>query len=399
MKFCLSERSGVIKPSETIRLSSLVKELKNSGVDVVNLTAGEPDFDTPEHIRKAAEEAVEKGYTRYLPSAGIKELREIVAERTDEFISTSYTFENVVVCAGCKNAIFNSLMALCDPGDEVIIPSPYWVSYPYLVELTGAKPVYIDTKKTGFLLDPADLSDKITDKTKAVFINTPSNPVGNVYSLDLLEALWKVLEKHPKIIVISDEIYDHIVFDSRRHYSFANVSESAAERTVIVNGVSKTFAMTGWRLGWLIAGTEIASAASKIASHTISCASSVSQMAALAALKEGFDCVELMKEAYEKRRNIVSEMLSEIPSIVTAPLQGAFFAWIDISDYIGKVYRGKKIASSDDMTTYLLKERHVALVPGQAFGDDKAVRISYAASESDIKKGIERFKEGLLALN
>lgn len=399
MKFCLSERSGVIKPSETIRLSSLVKELKNSGVDVVNLTAGEPDFDTPEHIRKAAEEAVEKGYTRYLPSAGIKELREIVAERTDEFISTSYTFENVVVCAGCKNAIFNSLMALCDPGDEVIIPSPYWVSYPYLVELTGAKPVYFDTKKTGFLLDPADLSDKITDKTKAVFINTPSNPVGNVYSLDLLEALWKVLEKHPKIIVISDEIYDHIVFDSRRHYSFANVSESAAERTVIVNGVSKTFAMTGWRLGWLIAGTEIASAASKIASHTISCASSVSQMAALAALKEGFDCVELMKEAYEKRRNIVSEMLSEIPSIVTAPLQGAFFAWIDISDYIGKVYRGKKIASSDDMTTYLLKERHVALVPGQAFGDDKAVRISYAASESDIKKGIERFKEGLLALN
>ncbi|MBN1619354.1 pyridoxal phosphate-dependent aminotransferase [candidate division WOR-3 bacterium] len=399
MGFHLSERSGLIKPSETIRLSSLVKELKNSGVDVVNLTAGEPDFDTPEHIRKAAEEAVEKGYTRYLPSAGIKDLREIIAEKTNNFISTSYTFENVVVCAGCKNAIFNSLMALCDPGDEVIIPSPYWVSYPYLVELTGAKPVYIDTKKTGFLLDPADLSDKITDKTKAVFINTPSNPVGNVYSLDLLEAIWKVLEKHPKIIVISDEIYDHIVFEGRRHHSFANVSESAAERTVIVNGVSKTFAMTGWRLGWLIAGTEIASAASKISSHTISCACSVSQMAALAALKEGFDCVNKMKEAYEKRKNIVRDMLSEIPSIITAPLQGAFFAWIDISAYIGKAFKGKVITSSDDMTTYLLKEKHVALVPGQAFGDDKAVRISYAASEGDIRKGIERFKEGLLALN
>lgn len=399
MKNHLSIRSGLIKPSETIRLSSMVKELKKSGVDVVNLTAGEPDFDTPEHVRKAAAEAVENGYTRYLPSSGIKELREAVAEKTNGFISTKYTFENVAVCAGCKNAIFNALMALCDPGDEVIIPSPYWVSYPYLVELTGAKPVYIDTKKTGYLLDPKILSEKITDKTKAIFINTPSNPVGNVYSLDLLKSLWKVIEKHDRMFVVSDEIYDHIVFDGKKHHSFANVSQEATKKTIIVNGVSKTFAMTGWRLGWLIADQIITEASSKIASHTISCASSVSQMAALSALNGGFNCVNEMKNAYEKRRDLLKIIISEIPSIRTAPLEGAFFAWIDVSGYMGKKYAGKTIATSDDMTTYLLKEKHVALVPGQAFGDDGAVRISYAASEEDIRKGLERFKEGLAELN
>ncbi|MBN1151439.1 aminotransferase class I/II-fold pyridoxal phosphate-dependent enzyme, partial [candidate division WOR-3 bacterium] len=202
MSIFLSSRSALIKPSETIRLSGLVKELIAQGADIANLTAGEPDFDTPEHIRKAAEEAIERGFTRYLPASGIKELREIIALRTNEFISQKYNFQNVVVCAGCKNAIFNALMATCEPGDEVIIPSPYWVSYPYLVQLTGANPVFIDTKDTDYLLDPEKLSEKITDKTKAIFVNTPSNPVGNVYSIDVLKSLWEVIKKHEKILVI-----------------------------------------------------------------------------------------------------------------------------------------------------------------------------------------------------
>jgi len=391
----LSQLIDKIEPSMTIKLSSKAKEMKKSGLDVVNLTAGEPDFDTPLHICEAGKKAIDKGYTRYLTSSGIKELREAVARTTSKITGVDYNFKNVAITNGCKHAIFNTMMATCNAGDEIIIPKPYWVSYPYLTLLAKAKPVYIETKDTDYLIDPQRLKETISDKTKIILINTPSNPVGNVYSREHLERIWNVVEPFKNILILSDEIYDRIIFNGLKHNSISSFSDESRRRTIIVNGVSKTYAMTGWRVGWLVAEENIVNNAIKIQSHTTSCACSVSQKAALEALTGSQDCVDKMRNKYEKRMNIVKNLLKDIPEINTAPIEGAFFAWIDVSKYYFRSFKDLKITSSLEMTDYLLDKNLLAIIPGIAFGDDNAVRISYAASEMELHKGIERLHKGL----
>ncbi|KQC11859.1 MAG: hypothetical protein APR63_03805 [Desulfuromonas sp. SDB] len=398
MKIKLAKLIDEIQPSATIKLSAKAKQMKASGIDVINLTAGEPDFDTPDNIKQAARKALEQGFTRYLPAAGLPELRKAVAEAESKKLNaSSYQLENVAIASGCKHAIYNSLLSICNPGDEVIIPVPYWVSYPYLVKLAGAKPVYLETKDRGFLVDPQRLSSMITSKTKALFLNSPSNPVGNVYPRDHLIKIWEVVKSHPDLFIISDEIYDHIVFDDLQHISIASVDPQAKQRTIIVNGVSKTYAMTGWRIGWNVAESDIINNSVKIQSHTTSCACSISQWAALEAVTGNQDCINQMSSAYQKRKNLLLNKLKSIDHLEAAPIQGAFFAWLDISWFLEKC-TNSKIKSGLDLTDYLLEQKHLAVVPGNAFGDDYAIRISYAVSESDLSEGIKRLEQGLMEI-
>lgn len=398
MNIKLAELIDEIQPSATIKLSAKAKQMKASGIDVINLTAGEPDFDTPENIKLAARKALEQGFTRYLPAAGLPELRKAVAEvESKKLNSSSYQVENVAIANGCKHAIYNSLLSICNPGDEVIIPVPYWVSYPYLVKLAGAKPVYLETKDRGFLVDPQRLSSMITSKTKALFLNSPSNPVGNVYPRDHLIKIWEAVKSNPNLFIISDEIYDHIVFDNLPHISIASVDPQAKQRTIIVNGVSKTYAMTGWRIGWNVAESDIINNSVKIQSHTTSCACSISQWAALEAVTGNQDCISQMSSAYQKRKNLLLNELKTIDHLEAAPIQGAFFAWLDVSWFLENCTESK-IKSGMDLTAYLLEQKHLAVVPGSAFGDDSAIRISYAVSESDLSEGLKRLEQGLIEI-
>ncbi|WP_242524239.1 pyridoxal phosphate-dependent aminotransferase [Methylacidiphilum caldifontis] len=379
----VSSRVRKISPSLTLALDSKAKAMAQKGEDVVNFTSGEPDFDTPEHIRAAAMGSLDANFTRYTPSSGIPELKLAICEKLKKDNSLEYSPEQINVSCGAKHACINVILATVDPGDEVIIPAPYWVSYPEMVKIAGADPIIVQTQaENGYKITPKEFEEAMTPKTKMIIINTPSNPTGSVYSKEELEALAHVALEED-ILILSDEIYEKLIYDDLTHYSIASFSKEIYNLTFTVNGFSKTYAMTGWRLGYSASPPWAAKQIISLQSHMTSNATSFAQKGALAAYKGPQDCVESMVEEYKKRREYIIKTLSSIAKISYAKPQGAFYVYINIA---------RTGMSSTDFAQRLLEEEKVAVVPGIAFGDDQSIRLSYATNMERIKTGLERFR-------
>ena len=392
----LSERIGRIKPSPTLAVSAKAKAMKAQGIDVVSFGAGEPDFDTPTPIKEAAIEAIRTGFTKYTPASGIDELKEAVCEKFKRDNGLEFEKSQIVISCGGKHAFYNLAQVLLDPGDEVIIPAPYWVSYPDMVRLAGGVPVTLPTQEeNGFKLAPPQLEEALSDKTKIVVINSPSNPTGATYTKDELDALASILLKHPHVYVISDEIYEKIVYDGVSFVSIANGGEEILERTIIIHGVSKTYAMTGWRIGFTAGKAEIIKAVSMLQSQSTSNPTSIAQKAAVAALRGPQDAVEEMRQAYQQRRDYIVPRLNRMKGVTCFTPQGAFYAFPNFRAYFSKSYKGHRISNGYDLAAYLLEEVKVAVVPGDAFGAEGYLRLSFATSMEEIKKGLDRIEEGL----
>ncbi|HID57029.1 TPA: pyridoxal phosphate-dependent aminotransferase [Candidatus Poribacteria bacterium] len=369
--------------------------MRKAGIDVVSFGAGEPDFDTPLPIKEAAIEAIRSGFTKYTPSSGIGELKEAVVEKLRRENGLDYPPSQVIISCGAKHSIYNILMAICDPGDEVIIGAPYWVSYPEMVRLAGGNPVIVRTSpQTGYCMTPDEVRSKVTSKTKAIILNSPANPTGTVYPEEFLRGIGE-LAVEADFYIISDEIYEKLIYDGLKHVSVAALSETFKERTILVNGVSKSYAMTGWRIGYAAGPEEVIGAMSRIQSHSTSNPTSISQMAALAALKGDQGEVERMRREFERRRDLICSKLDEIDGISYVRPQGAFYVFPNVSAYFGKRLRGKIINGSLDFAEAMLESANVALVPGVAFGDDECVRLSFATSEEMIEEGLNRIKRAL----
>ncbi|WP_022852732.1 pyridoxal phosphate-dependent aminotransferase [Thermodesulfatator atlanticus] len=400
MKEKLATRVKQLKPSATLAVNAKAKALKAKGIDIINLSAGEPDFDTPEHIKAAAIKAIEEGFTRYTPVAGIPELREAVVARLEKDYGLKYEPEQVVVSCGAKQALFNLAQALFEEGDEVLILAPYWVSYPPIVELSGAKPVIVpSTKEKNFEPDISDIAAACTPKTKGIIVNSPSNPTGQIYSTGFLKDLAGLC-KEKGLIVISDDIYDKLRFDGKAPENILTVAPDLKDQVIMVNGVSKTYAMTGWRIGWAIGPEEIIAAVSRIQGQSTSNATSVAQKAALEALLGPQDCVAEMCKAFKRRANLLYEEVKKIPGLELPKPMGTFYAFIDFSAYYGrKTPDGTEIKDSLSICEYLLEEAKVATVPGVAFGDDRCLRISFASADEEILKGVARISEALTKLS
>jgi len=379
-----------------LAINAKAKELKAQGLDIVNLSAGEPDFDTPEHIKAAAIKAIQEGFTRYTPVAGIPELKEAVCARLKEDYGFSYAPDEVVVSCGAKQALFNLAQALFEAGDEVLVLAPYWVSYPPIIELTGAKPVIVPSEpEKNFEPTLEAVEGAITEKTKGILLNSPSNPTGQLYSQEFLKGLAELCRRHA-LFVITDDIYDKLRFDGRPPENILSFAPDLRDQTVIVNGVSKTYAMTGWRIGWAVGPKEIIAAVTRIQGQSTSNATSVAQKAALEALTGPQDCVAEMREAFARRAQLLYEKLSALPGLKLPQPRGTFYAFVDFSAYYGKTTpEGQKINGSLEMCDYLLSQALVATVPGVAFGDDRALRISFASADEDIVSGVERIKAAL----
>lgn len=393
----LAERVSWINESQTIAMAKAGRELKAKGFDVINLSFGEPDFDTPNHIRNAAKQAIDDGYTFYTPVAGYPELREAIVNKLKRDNDLDYSMNQVVVSTGAKHSIMNVIMAIINPGDEVIIPTPYWVSYSEMVKLVGGVPVFVDADvSSDFKITASQLEAAITPKTKAFLFSSPCNPTGTVYSKEELEVLKDVFVKHPEVVIISDEIYEFINFIGQ-HESIAQFEE-IQDRTVVVNGVSKGFAMTGWRIGYIAAPLEIAQACEKLQGQFTSGASSISQRAALAALTAPLTTTHQMREAFHRRRDMVLGLINEIPGIVCNVPNGAFYLFPDVSAYFGKKYENGVIENANDLCLYILNSCFVSLVPGEAFGAPNCLRLSYAASDDTLKDALKRITEALKAL-
>jgi len=388
MKNILSQRASELKPSATLAISAKAKELKSQGLDVVGFGAGEPDFPTPAHIRDAAKRSLDRGETFYTPVGGTPDLKKAVVQRFAQDYGLEYRPENILVSCGAKHCLYNVFQAIIDPGDEVIIFSPYWVSYPEMVSLSGGKPVIAFTEeKNGFLPDPGKVEPLITGKTKAILINSPSNPTGVAFPKDLMEKLASLAEKHD-LLVISDEIYDKLVYDGIKSTSFASLP-GMKERTILVNGVSKSYAMTGLRIGYLACTkTELVKAATDIQSQSTSNPTSTAQAAAVEALTGPQDEVERMRAIFESRRNIMIDGINDIPGLSVIKPHGAFYAFVNTSRLAGK----NNIVDSTDVAKYLLERHHVACVPGAPFGSEDHIRLSFATSEEIIRKGLERIR-------
>lgn len=387
----LALRAEGISPSPTLAIDTQAKAMKAEGIEVINFSAGEPDFDTPEHIKEAAVKALSEGYTRYTPVAGIPELRQAVC---DSFKKRGLEYEvaDIVVSCGAKHSLYNAMQVLLNEGDEVILSAPYWVSYYEQVKLAGGKPVVINTDdSTGFKLTPAVLEENITPRTKLLILNSPCNPTGAVYSREELEKLAEVILKHD-LMVISDEIYGALLYDGLEHVSIASLGPEMKEHTIVVDGVSKTYAMTGWRIGYTAAPRNITKAMTDLQSHSTSNPTAVAQKAAVAALVESQEPVELMRQQFEKRRNRMLSGLRSLPGINCSQPGGAFYVFPNIGGLFGRKFRGQVLNNSTDVATVLLKEFHVAVVPGIAFGSDPFMRMSYATSMEQIEAGLERLK-------
>lgn len=380
----ISERAAQLTPSLTLSIDSKAKAMKAEGLDVCGFGAGEPDFDTPEHIKRAAIEALEAGFTKYTPSAGIPELRQAIADKLAADNGLTYRAGQVVVSNGAKHACYNAILATCQPGDEVIIPAPYWVSYPDMVRLVGAEPVIVPTsERNAWKMRPEDFENAMTPRTKMLIMNSPGNPTGSVYTREELEAIVSVAAEED-IYVLSDEIYEKLVYDEVTHVSIASLSKEAYDLTITINGFSKSYAMTGWRLGYLAAPDAVARAVDSIQSHTSSNPSSFSQYGALAALKGDQQPLADMREEFDMRRNYMFDRLSKISNVTAIKPQGAFYILVNISQ-LG--------LTSQNFADRLLSKANVAVVPGAAFGDDRTVRFSYATSLDVIKKGLDRFQD------
>ena len=382
----LSKRIKQVTPSATLDITAKAKQLKQEGVDVISLSAGEPDFDTPQAVKSAAIQALNEGFTKYTPVSGIPELKKALSRELARANHLSYEPDQIVVTCGAKHAVYNALQVLVDEGDEVIIPSPYWLSYPEMVILAGGKPVILRTgSKDGYTFTAKQLEKLITKRTKGIIINSPSNPTGAVFSKTLLEEIGRIV-KDRSLFVISDEIYGELVYDGVKHYSIGALDPDVLARTVTVGGASKSYAMTGWRLGFLAAPKSVASASTALQSHSTSNPTSFAQRGYLEALRSGAADVEKMRKRFEERRNLIYRIVNEIPKLTPFKPSGAFYLFVDIS---------KTKLKSIDFANRLLDQAKVAVVPGAAFGDDNAVRLSFAASEQDIESGIDRIREWL----
>lgn len=393
----LSQRLQSLAESETLAMTRRSRELAAKGHDIINLSIGQPDFFTPSFIKEAAKKAIDQNITYYPPVAGFKELRESIANKLKRDNNLDYDPSQIVVSTGAKQSIANTVMSLIDPGDEVIVPIPYWVSYREIIKLAGGKAVFVKTSiENDFKVTPSDLDKALTQKSKLIIFSSPCNPTGSVYSRQELEHLANLFEKYPSLHIISDEIYELINFDSK-HESIAQF-EPIKDRVILINGVSKGFSMTGWRLGYLAATPEIAKATEKFQGQITSGACSISQMAAKAALDASPENVsekDEMLKAFLSRRDLLIEGLKEIEGIKTNKPAGAFYIFPDVTSFFGKTYEGNPIEDSNQLADYLLNEAHVATVPGTAFGDPNCIRISYATSEKQLKEALQRIRKAL----
>lgn len=394
----LSDRINELSESQTIQMAKMGRELAAKGVDVINLSFGEPDFHTPAFIKEAAKKALDENYTYYTPVPGYPELRKAIAAKLKRENNLDYNFDQIVVGTGAKQSIANAILCLINPGDEVIVPTPYWVSYSEVIKLAEGTSVFIDAAvEAEFKINAEQLEAAITDKTKLFLFSSPCNPTGSVYSREELASLVRVFEKYPNIYIMSDEIYEHINF-IEKHESIAQFP-SIKDRVIIINGFSKAYAMTGWRIGYLAANKEIADACDKLQGQITSGTCSITQRAALAAYENGLESVTEMRDAFKKRRDLVYILLQDIPGIKTNLPQGAFYFFPDASSYFGKNFQGKTIETATDLCIYLLENAHVAIVTGEAFGDPNSIRISYAASEERLIEAMKRIKAALAELN
>lgn len=380
----LAARVSQVTPSITLAIAAKAKAMKAEGIDVCSFSAGEPDFDTPAHIKAAATKALDEGKTKYGPAAGEPKLREAIAHKLKNDNGLNYKSENVLVTNGGKHSLYNLIVALIDPGDEVIIPSPYWLSYPEMVTLVGGKSVIVETDaSTGYKITPEQLKKAITPKTKLFVLNSPSNPTGMVYTPGEIKALAQVIVD-ADIYVVSDEIYEKILYDGAEHISIGSLGEEIFSRTLISNGFAKGYSMTGWRLGYLAGPVEIIKAASNIQGHSTSNVCTFAQYGAIAALESSQDCVEEMRQAFAKRRQVMFDRLNAIPGLSTAKPDGAFYLFPDIS---------KTGLKSLEFCNAILESHQVALIPGIAFGADKNIRLSYATDMATIEKGMDRLEK------
>jgi len=391
----LASRIGKIKPSPTLAITARAQALRAEGRDIIGFGAGEPDFDTPEHIKRAAIIALEEGFTKYTPVGGIDELKDAVAAKLKEENNLQYSRSQIFVSCGAKHSLFNLAQVLFEEGDEVLIPAPYWVSYPDIVVLSGATPVIIQTKETeGFKLRGKELKKALTGKTRALIINSPSNPTGVTYTREELKELADVIAES-SALVISDDIYEKIRYDGTSFTNMAMLNDEMRNRTVVVNGVSKSYAMTGWRIGYAAGPEEIISAATDYQSQNTSNPTSIAQKAAVQALKGNQESVSIMVGEFMKRRDVMVNFLNDIQGVTCMKPQGAFYVFPNVSRLYGKTFNGRKILSSADLSEYLLDAANVAVVPGMPFGSDNHIRLSYATSMTNIEKGLERIKKAL----
>jgi len=394
----LSARINSIKPSPTLAITMKANALRAEGRDVIGFGAGEPDFDTPDNVKKAAIQAIEEGFTKYTPVGGIDELKDAIIGKLNRDNKLNYTRAQIVVSCGAKHTLYNLAQVLFEEGDEVIIPSPYWVSYPDIVILTGAKPVILKTNVSdGFKIGPGQLEEVINPRTRAVIINSPSNPTGAVYTQAELVELVEVFVKND-VLAISDDIYEKILYDGISFANMATVNADMKERTVVVNGVSKSHAMTGWRIGYAAGPVEIIAAATKLQSQNTSNPTSIAQKAAVEALNGDQAIVEAMVKEFEKRRNVMVDRLNAIPGITCMTPQGAFYVFPEIAGLLGRKYGGKVLATSSDVAAWLLDEANVAVIPGGEFGHDDHIRLSYATSMPNIEKGLKRIRDAIMKL-
>lgn len=393
----VSDRLASLSPSETLAMSQKSNELKAQGIDVINLSVGEPDFNTPDHIKEAAKKAIDDNFSFYSPVPGYMDLRKAIVAKLKNENGLDYTTDQIIVSNGAKQSVCNTLLSIIGPGDEVIVPAPYWVSYVEMVKLAEGTNVIITAGiDQDFKITPAQLEAAITPKTKALILCSPSNPTGSVYSKEELKGLADVLAKHENIIVIADEIYEHINYIGA-HQSIAQFPE-IKDRVVVVNGVSKAYAMTGWRIGFIAAPLWIAKACNKLQGQYTSGASSIAQKAAVAAFTGDQTCVEEMRKAFLRRRDLVIDLCKDIPGIQMNVPEGAFYVFPEVSSYYGKSAGDRKINNAADLAMYLLEVGHVATVGGAAFGAPECLRFSYATSDENLKEAIKRIKAALAAL-
>lgn len=395
MNHLLSDRINSLEVSQTLAMAAKVRELKAQGKDIISLSLGEPDFNTPDFVKQAAIQAIHDNYSTYTPVEGYLELREAISKKFKRDNNLEYKPSQIVVSTGAKQSIYNVVQVLLNPGDECILPAPYWVSYAEIVKMADGIPVTVSTTvESDFKMTPAQLEAVITPKTKMILFSSPCNPSGSVYSRQELTALAEVLKKYPNIFVVSDEIYEHINFTGN-YCSMASV-DGMYDRTITVNGVSKAFAMTGWRIGYIGAPEYIAKACAKMQGQITSGANSIAQRATIAAVLADPKEISYMVKEFHKRRDLVISLLREIPNFKITVPEGAFYAFPDVSWYFGKTLRGKQINNVEDLVFYILEEANVAMVTGSAFGDSNCIRLSYAASEAELREALRRVKEALL---
>ncbi len=395
----LSNRASKIKPSPTLAIDAKAKAMKAEGVDIVSFGVGEPDFDTPDNIKEAAIKAIRDGFTKYTPVGGIDPLKDAIIEKFRKDNNLNYMRDEIIVSCGAKHSLYNIAQALFGPGDEILIPSPYWVSYPDQVVLNDAIPVFVKTYETdSFMVKTKAIESHITKRTKALILNSPSNPTGLTYDKKTLERIAEIVLKH-NLYVISDEIYEKLLYDGVLHFSIASLDNDIKNKTIVVNGLSKAYAMTGWRIGYAAGPKEIIKAMTNIQSQSTSNPTSIAQKASVEALTGPQDFINTMLTEFDMRRKFLISELNSIPGMSCLTPTGAFYAFPNTSKIYGKSIDNRKISSSSDLALYLLEKAKVALVHGEAFGDDNYIRLSYATSIDEIKKGVERIREAVSRLS